>query len=198
MENLVSSQDLCVIQTEFSLYVLLKLWLYLKLHPACDGPAQEGINAAHQFFQTQAATSNTEFLLSEAGNQYARAFAGLRLASLIGHPNDVDLIQGDRIIPYSSLLPVFRDQWFKMLRTDQGIDKGPKQLSEQEFNLKSLRCGRILFGEQSQHMWRWTGFHFGLDLVLTYDHGVLKLRRNHRMENEMSLSQQTRRNLMYR
>lgn len=38
----------------------------------------------------------------------------------------------------------------------------------------------------------------GLDLVLTYDHGVLKLRRNHRMENEMALSQQARRNLMYR
>lgn len=48
-----------------------------------------------------------------------------------------------------------------MLRTDQGVDKGPKQLSELEFNKNSLRCGRVLFGEQTQHMWRWTGFHFG-------------------------------------
>lgn len=68
-------------------------------------------------------------------------------------------------------------------------------------------------------MWRWTGFHFGkninigtifslwsivtlffigLDLVLSYDHGSLKLRRNHRMENEMALSQQARRNIMFR
>lgn len=75
-------------------------------------------------------------------------------------------------------------------------------------------------------MWRWTGFHFGnyneqetftipelvyfhncfefillaigLDLVMTYEHGSLKLRRNHRTENEMALSQQTRRNLMFR
>lgn len=47
-------------------------------------------------------------------------------------------------------------------------------------------------------MWRWTGFHFGLDLVLTYERGSLKLRRNHRTENEMALSQQTRRNLMFR
>ena len=54
MESLVSSQDLCVIQTEFSLYVLLKLWLFLKLHPAIDGSAQEVINAAHQFFQARA------------------------------------------------------------------------------------------------------------------------------------------------
>lgn len=196
MESLVSSQDLCVIQTEFSLYVLLKLWLFLKLHPAIDGSAQEVINAAHQFFQARAGCQ--EFLLSEAGKPFEAAFRGLRLSSLIGHPNDVDMIQGDRIIPHSSLLPVFREQWFKMLRTDQGVDKGPKQLSELEFNKNSLRCGRVLFGDAAQHMWRWTGFHFGLDLVLTYDHGVLKLRRNHRMENEMSLSQQTRRNLMYR
>jgi len=54
MESLVSSQDLCVIQTEFSLYVLLKLWLFLKLHPVIDGSAQEVINAAHQFFQARA------------------------------------------------------------------------------------------------------------------------------------------------
>ena len=53
MNLLVSSQDLCVIQTEFSLYVLLKLWLFLKLHPAWDGTAQEGITSAHQYFQNR-------------------------------------------------------------------------------------------------------------------------------------------------
>ena len=66
-----------------------------------------------------------------------------------------------------------------MLRTDQGVDKGPKQLSELEFNQKSLRCGRVLFGDQTQHMWRWTGFHFGkkkfqkmfYDQNLKIDHG---------------------------
>ena len=56
MASLVSSQDLCVIQTEFSLYVLLKLWLFLKLHPAWDGTAQEGITSAHQFFQNRSGT----------------------------------------------------------------------------------------------------------------------------------------------
>ena len=52
-----------------------------------------------------------------------------------------------------------------MLRTDQGVDKGPKQLSELEFNKNSLRCGRVLFGDAAQHMWRWTGFHFGKKLI---------------------------------
>ena len=33
---------------------------------------------------------------------------------------------------------------------------------------------------------------------MTFDRGILKLKRNHRTENEMALSQQSRRNLMYR
>lgn len=73
----------------------------------------------------------------------------------------------------------------------------PRQLSEIEFSRHSLRCGRVLSSD-GQHVWRWTGFHFGLDLVMTFDRGVLKLKRNHRTENEMALSQQSRRNLMYR
>lgn len=104
--------------------------------------------------------SEREFLLTETGAPYEVVFRGLRLASLIGHPQDVDMIQGDRILPAATLLPVFRFQWYRMLRADQGIDKGPKNLSEMEFNKQSLRCGRVLCGS-GQHMWRWTGFHFG-------------------------------------
>lgn len=68
--------------------------------------------------------SEVEFLLTEAGRPYDCAFRGLRLASLIGHPQDVDMVQSDRIIPAARLLPVFRVQWYRMLRADQGIDKG--------------------------------------------------------------------------
>jgi len=196
MGLLVASQDLFVIQTEFSLYVMLKFWVFLKLHPAWDGSAQEGITSAHSFFQTRA-ESESEFLLTEDGSPFRAVFSGLRLTSLIGHPQDVDMVQGDRIVPTSKLLPVFRIQWYRMLRADQGIDKGPRQLSEIEFSRHSLRCGRVLSSD-GQHVWRWTGFHFGLDLVMTFDRGVLKLKRNHRTENEMALSQQSRRNLMYR
>ena len=64
MGLLVASQDLFVIQTEFSLYVMLKFWVFLKLHPAWDGSAQEGITSAHSFFQTRAGTPpNWHFLL---------------------------------------------------------------------------------------------------------------------------------------
>ncbi|XP_046457414.1 protein germ cell-less-like [Daphnia pulex] len=197
MELLVTSKNLCVIQTEFSLYVLLKFWLFLKLHPEWEGTAQDGITCANKYFQAEAAESDLEFLLREVGKPYLKAFSGLRLASLIGHPQDVDMIQGDQIIPASLLLPVFRTQWYRMLQADQGYDKGPRQLNEAEFDQHSLRCGRVLCAN-GQQMWRWTGFHFGLDLVLTYEHSCLKLRRNHRTENEKTLSHQARRNLMFK
>lgn len=34
------------------------------------------------------------------------------------------MLLGDRLIPAKLLDPVFRTQWYNMLRADQGIDKG--------------------------------------------------------------------------
>lgn len=62
MELLVKSQDLCVIQTEFSLYVLLKFWLYLKLHPSWEGPTQEGVSCAHEFFRAEAGMTSVKLV----------------------------------------------------------------------------------------------------------------------------------------
>ena len=41
MSDLVSSAHLFVMQTEFSVYVLLRLWMFLQLHPAWDGEPQD-------------------------------------------------------------------------------------------------------------------------------------------------------------
>lgn len=70
------------------------------------------------------ADATEEFLSTETGKPYAIAFRGLRLPSLLGHPQDVDMLLGDRLIPAKLLDPVFRTQWYNMLRADQGIDKG--------------------------------------------------------------------------
>ena len=44
MSELVSSAHLFVMQTEFSVYVLLRLWMFLQLHPAWDGEPQVANN----------------------------------------------------------------------------------------------------------------------------------------------------------
>ncbi len=63
---------------------------------------------------------------------------------------------------------------------DQGIDRGPQPqaVSEEDFLRGCLRCGRTLSLGGQQHMWRWTGFNMGLDLIVTYDRHCLSLKRN--------------------
>lgn len=60
-----------------------------------------------------------------------------------------------------------------------------------------MRCGRILL-EPGYQKWRWTGFNFGLDLILIADSRVLSIRRHHRNEHERLLSLQTKRQFMIR
>ncbi len=51
MGRLVRSPDLFVMQTEFSAYVLLRLWLYLRFHPGFDGNPQDAVLTSHRYFQ---------------------------------------------------------------------------------------------------------------------------------------------------
>ena len=51
MENLVNDPRLFVMQTEFSVYVLLRLWIYLIFHPEWDGSPQDAVMSSHKYFQ---------------------------------------------------------------------------------------------------------------------------------------------------
>lgn len=82
-----------------------------------------------------------------------------------------------------------------MLQIDQTIDKGPKEIDEAIFYRNCIRCGRVLLEEDFQK-WRWTGFNFGLDLVLITDARTLSIKRHHRAENERLLSLQVKRQFL--
>ena len=77
---------------------------------------------------------------------------------------------------------VYRKQWQTLLRVDQGLDRGPQQgegsVSKADFLRDCLRCGRTLALGGQQHMWRWTGFNMGLDLIVIYDRHCISLKRN--------------------
>ena len=51
MQRLVTNSGLFVMQTEFSVYVLLRLWIYLIFHPNWDGSPQDAVMSSHKFFQ---------------------------------------------------------------------------------------------------------------------------------------------------
>ena len=51
MEQLIKDPGLVVMQTEFSVYVLLRLWLFLIFHPNWEGSPTEAVVSSHRFFQ---------------------------------------------------------------------------------------------------------------------------------------------------
>jgi len=53
MQKLVSSSDLFVMQTEFSIYVLLRYWMFLQLHPEWESSSRESLLEAQQYFQNR-------------------------------------------------------------------------------------------------------------------------------------------------
>lgn len=195
MQKLVSSSDLFVMQTEFSIYVLLRYWMFLHLHPEWESSSRESLLEAQQYFQNR--KDEEPFLASREGKRFAGPFRALRFQHLVNHHLDIDMLKSDRIVPQDWLAPSVSQQWYHMLRVDQGLDRGPKSIENDEFCRDCVRCGRTLVNA-GEHVWRWTGFNMGLDLIWSCSTRTLRVKRNHRTEHEVMLSLQSRRHIMCR
>ncbi|XP_055594442.1 protein germ cell-less [Uranotaenia lowii] len=197
MEALVASPDLYVMQTELSLYTLLRFWMYLRLHGKEMAGDEDRVvgDEQVQFFVNRSGT--TPFLATSKGKPFEKCFRALRLHNLLNHHVDIRVLKQDKIIPFEWLNePLFR-QWNSMLLIDQSLDKGPKDVDDKVFLETCVRCGRSL--PENQYLkWRWTGFNFGLDLILISDTKTLRIKRHHRTENERLLSLQVKRQFLIR
>ena len=79
MSDLVSSAHLFVMQTEFSVYVLLRLWMFLQLHPAWDGEPQDAVSASQRYFKDSHNTNNY-FLDTTEADPFLAVFRNIREA----------------------------------------------------------------------------------------------------------------------
>ncbi|XP_019872277.1 protein germ cell-less isoform X2 [Aethina tumida] len=192
MTKLVADPDLYVIQTEYTIYLMLKYWVYMLENATEQEPC---INQVNEFFSKR--NESRPFLLTTEGKKYIPVFEGLRIQNLISHQLDVVLILKDNILPRTWLDPVVLQQWKNVLRVNQNDDKGPSGVPQETFLTSSLRCGRVLQVNE-RHVWRWTGFHFGVDLLMITDGLTLSIKRNHRSEFEQLLSFQTVRQIAIR
>ncbi|KAH7981113.1 hypothetical protein HPB49_021726 [Dermacentor silvarum] len=86
MEQLVKSPRLVVVQTEFSLYLMVTAWTFLREHPSWEGDLKECALEAHKYFRTK---SGDCFTQCEEGQEYTEVYQGLRIEHLINHPLDV-------------------------------------------------------------------------------------------------------------
>jgi len=79
-----------------------------------------------------------------------------------------------------------------------GQDVGPKDLDAETFDKESVRCGRKLDTE-GLCCWRWTGFDYGIDLVVSCFNRRIFLKRKIPSSNCQSVVHlQPRKHLTYR
>uniref|UniRef100_U5ETV2 BTB domain-containing protein n=1 Tax=Corethrella appendiculata TaxID=1370023 RepID=U5ETV2_9DIPT len=196
MHSLVSSPELFVMQTEFTLYTLLRYWLFLKTNPnyIVTDKSSSMTDQVTKFFDRD---DNTPFLQTRDGQPYEKVFRVLRIQHLLNHHVDLKVLQQDNIIPKNWINELLFHSWSNMLKVDQTLESGPKECDEKVFLDSCMRCGRTLL-EATNQKWRWTGFNFGLDLVLISDTKSLRIKRHHRTENERLLSLQLKRNFLIR
>ncbi|XP_065515163.1 germ cell-less protein-like 1 isoform X2 [Lathamus discolor] len=96
------------------------------------------------------------------------------------------------------LSPVYKQLWFAMLRVEQENDIGPQEINKEELEGNSMRCGRKL-AEDGDYCWRWTGFNFGFDLLVTYTNSCITFKRNTLSQPcSGSVSLQPRRSIAFR
>lgn len=131
LSELIDSADLIVMQTEFALYALLKVWMYIKIHQTddesnifgnCSATSSEFISRVTSYFTSL--KSNTPFLHTKTGQAFIKPFLKLRLQHLINHPVDIKLILEDNIIPKDWLYVPIMMQWNSLIKIDNCLDSG--------------------------------------------------------------------------
>lgn len=132
LSELIDSPDLVVMQTEFALYALLKVWIYLKIHQKDDEQTNENnrnnpnaseiVSQASNYFSNL--KSQTPFLQTFVGQRFVKPFLKLRMQHLINHPVDIKLILEDNIIPKDWLYLPFMVQWNSLIKIDNCLDSG--------------------------------------------------------------------------
>lgn len=184
-------------QTEFSIYILLRFWMFYNLNPTFERVEKDDhIKNPTSFFSQQ--EGEVPFIETCQGRKFQKPFKALRMKHLLSHHRDVEVLLKDNILPKSWFFGPLLQQWSSMLSIDESLDRGPNgDCDENAFYAGCLRCGRTL-QEEGFQKWRWTGFNFGLDLVLITDTRILSIKRHHRTENEKLMSMQVKRNFLIR
>jgi BTB/POZ domain-containing protein 13 len=181
--------------TEFSIYVLLRFWVFLQLHPEWDSSSSESVLAAKDYFQNR--KDEEPFLLTREGKRFAGPFQALRLQHLMNYHLDIDKLKCDRIVPQDWLAPFVSQQWDHMYRLNLGLDTRLKSMENDEFCRDCVRCGRTLVNA-GIHIWSWILFNMRPDLIWSCDTHTLRVKRNPQKQNEAMLSMQTERHVLCR
>ncbi|KAH0623038.1 hypothetical protein JD844_030936 [Phrynosoma platyrhinos] len=160
------------------------------------------------------------FLESEQGSAFLTVFRHLRLQYIISDLASARIVERDNLIPTEELFntpfdlyilewlsSVYKQQWFAMLRAEQENDIGclkklVRRSSKETVcgvaeNLRRMVNNKLLY--MFKYCWRWTGFNFGFDLLVTYTNRYIIFKRNTLNQPcSGAVSLQPRRNIAFR
>uniref|UniRef100_A0A087YPA4 Germ cell-less, spermatogenesis associated n=1 Tax=Poecilia formosa TaxID=48698 RepID=A0A087YPA4_POEFO len=200
MAQLIQSSDLFVMQVEMDVYTALKKWMFLQLNSSWDGPIKQLLADADAWLCKRRTDlcEKEPFLNTEEGAPFRSVFRLVRLQYIINDLASARILERDNILPPEWLTAMYKNQWFAMLRTEFDNDNGPQEPNKDEFEQNSMRCGRKL-SKDGDYCWRWTGFNFGFDLLVTYTNRFIVFKRNTLSQPcGGAVSLQPRRHLAYR
>lgn len=101
MSQVINSQGLFVMQIEVDVYNLLKMWVYVRLHPDCTGSWKDVREQANAYFSSRASDYSAMncFLETDEGKVFIPAFRSIRLHHVVNDLRSIQLLDTDRIIP---------------------------------------------------------------------------------------------------
>ncbi|ELW64066.1 Germ cell-less protein-like 1 [Tupaia chinensis] len=199
MKQLIGSSNLFVMQVEMDVYTALKKWMFLQLVPSWNGSLKQLLTETDVWFSKRKKDfEGVTFLETEQGKPFVSVFKHLRLQYIISDLASARIIEQDCLVPSEWLSSVYKQQWLAMLRAEQDSEVGPQEINKEELEGNSMRCGRKL-AKDGEYCWRWTGFNFGFDLLVTYTNRYIIFKRNTLNQPcSGSVSLQPRRSIAFR
>lgn len=187
MISLLTHDDLCVVQTEFSLYLLLRSWLFMQIEKDLEFQANSFDENAtvHNFFRTLP-NDGVAYLDTAEGKQYVELFRSIHLRDIVLHYEDIEILKEDNILPKSWFSSYFEEHWKDLLKVNQIVARVPRapDVPEEEFNTTCLRYGRV-FTYTKCCSWKWNNFDHGLHLLWTVSQDGIAVGRSYAFDNYM-------------
>lgn len=181
-EKVLNMFDLMIIQVETDLYSLCKKWLYFTLMQSSGSSitkldSKSWQKIANDFFKNLLKDKDKCLLEYNEYKIYTGIFRKIRLQHVITDLPSLRLLYNDRIIPADWIEPYYAKNWLNLLFIDQDRLSNEFEIELEDFQSQSLRFGRVLHDDQPA-TWRWVGFNFGADLLVTHAARTITLKRN--------------------
>lgn len=109
--------------------------------------------------------------------KYVNLFKQIRLQHILTDMASLHVLYSDRIIPHEWIEPHYFRNWLNTIYIDQDQLSHEFEIAKEEFDNQCARFGRAL-AEDTPATWRWVGFNYGIDLLISHTSRTLTLKRN--------------------